>query len=182
MNSTSRYMDTFLADVEKQAYLMANMSVKNADDALDIVQESMMTMVTRYAHKPRDQWRPLFFRIVQNRTRDFHRRASTRGKVFSLFNAFRRHSEEDVEIESLHAGRESEQPERRSMIDDSRDEMLEALARLPERQREAFVLRAVEGLDVADTATAMGCSAGSVKTHYSRAIHRLRELLEEHWV
>ncbi len=181
MSSTAQHMDRFLADVEKQAYLMAQMSVKNPDDALDIVQESMMTLVSKYSNKPVDQWRPLFFRILQNRTRDFHRRASTRGRVFSLFGAFRRNDDEEIEFEDLHAGRESDQPEQRSVIDDSRDEMLVALSNLPERQRQAFALRAIEGMGVADTARAMGCSAGSVKTHYSRAVHRLRDLLQEHW-
>ena len=174
-------MDRFLADVEKQAYLMANMAVKNSEDALDIVQESMMTLVTKYADKPADQWRPLFFRILQNRTRDFHRRATTRGRLFSVFSAFRRDDNEEVELESLHAGRESDQPEERTALDGSRDHMLNALATLPERQRQAFSLRAVEGLDVAATALAMGCSEGSVKTHYSRAVHKLRDLLQEHW-
>lgn len=181
MSSTAQHMDRFLADVEKQAYLMAHMSVKNTDDALDIVQESMMTLVSKYAHKPVNQWRPLFFRILQNRTRDFHRRASTRGKVLSLFGAFRRSDDGDVEFEDLHAGRQSDQPEERSALDDSRDDMLIALSDLPERQRQAFALRAIEGMDVAETARAMGCSAGSVKTHYSRAVHRLRHLLQEHW-
>lgn len=181
MSSTAQHMDQFLADVEKQAYVMAHMSVRNSEDALDIVQESMMTLVSRYSNKPVEQWRPLFFRILQNRTRDFHRRASTRGRVFSLFSAFRRNDTDEVDFESLHAGRESDQPEQRSVIDDSRDEMLAAIATLPERQRQAFSLRAIDDLDVAQTARAMGCSKGSVKTHYSRAVHRLRDLLQEHW-
>ncbi len=174
-------MDSFLADVEKQAYLMANMSVKNTDDALDIVQESMMTFVSKYSGKPVEQWRPLFFRIVQNRVKDFHRRSHTRGRLFSVFTAFRKEDGESLDIDGLHAGRESDEPERRATLDGSRDHMLEALAALPERQRQAFALRAVEGLDVAATARAMNCSQGSVKTHYSRAVHRLRDLLQEHW-
>lgn len=181
MSLKSEQMNRFLAEVEKQAYLMAQMSVHNSEDALDIVQESMMTLVTRYANKPPEQWRPLFFRILQNRTRDFHRRAKTRGRVFSLFSTFRRDDDQEVDVTDLHAGRESEQPEQRLAIDDSRDEMVAALAGLPDRQREAFMLRAVEGLDVNATAKAMSCSTGSVKTHYSRAVHRLRDLLQEHW-
>lgn len=181
MSSTSQHMNRFLADVEKQAYLMAQMSVKNPADALDIVQESMMTLATKYSNKPASQWRPLFFRILQNRTRDFHRRASTRNKLFSVFGAFRRSDDKDLDVTELHAGRESDQPERRLLIENSRDEMLIALSGLPERQRQAFMLRAVEGLDVAQTARSMHCSEGSVKTHYSRAVHRLRDLLQEHW-
>lgn len=181
MSSVARQMNRFLADVEKQAYVMAHMSVRNEDDALDIVQESMMMLATRYAHKPSEQWRPLFFRIVQNKTRDFHRRATTHGRLFSVFNRFRRSDDDtSVDVESLHPGRASEEPEVRLRLDDSGDAMMAALALLPERQRQAFSLRAVEGLDVAETARAMSCSAGSVKTHYSRAVHKLRELLEEH--
>ncbi len=181
MKSTAGQMDRFLADVEKQAYVMANMSVKNSDDALDIVQESMMTFVSKYAGKPFEQWRPLFFRILQNRVKDFHRRSATRGRLFSVFAAFRKEDGENVDPDNLHAGRESDQPENRATLDGSRDHMIEALEALPERQRQAFALRAVEGLDVAQTAIAMSCSQGSVKTHYSRAVHRLRSLLQEHW-
>ncbi|MEM7083950.1 MAG: RNA polymerase sigma factor [Pseudomonadota bacterium] len=181
MNSMAQQMDRFLAEVEKQAYIMANMSVRNADDALDLVQESMMTMVTRYAAKPHDEWRPLFFRILQNKIRDFHRRATTRGKLFSLFTAFRNDDDERVEPDSVYAGRDIDQPDERVMLDGSRDQMLVALAELPERQRQAFIFRSVDGLSVAETAQAMRCTGGSVKTHYSRAVRRLREQLQDHW-
>lgn len=185
MQNAAQQMNRFLADVEKPAYVMAHLSVRDSDDALDIVQESMMMFASKYAHKPMDQWRPLFFRIVQNKTRDFHRRATTRGRVFAVFNRFRASpdgGDDGVDvIESMHAARETEQPEARLSLDASRDATLALLEQLPERQRQAFLMRAVEGMDVKDTAQAMGCSAGSVKTHYSRAVHKLRERLQEHW-
>ena len=139
-----------------------------------------MTLVRQYAGKPAEQWRPLFFRILQNRIRDFHRRSATRSKLFSVFSAFTGRGDEPVDPASVTPGRASDEPETRTQLDDSRSEMLRAIAALPLRQQQAFTLRSVEGLDVAETARAMGCSAGSVKTHYSRAVHRLRDLLEAH--
>ncbi|MBT8144691.1 MAG: RNA polymerase sigma factor [Gammaproteobacteria bacterium] len=178
MNAAQSEMDRFLADVERQAWSMANVAVNNPDDALDIVQDTMLTLVRKYATRPAAQWRPLFFRILQNRIRDCHRRRQRHGRLFSLFNAFRR-DDDSPDPASFTPARDSDEPERRVDLDSSRDRVLEALTALPLRQKQVFLLRAVEGMDVAATATAVGVSQGSVKTHYSRALAKLRRLLEE---
>ena len=166
-------LDRFLADVEKRAYAMAMITVKNPDDALDIVQDAMLTLAKKYGHKPSDEWRPLFFRILKNRITDHHRSGSVKRRVFSWFTA----DDEADPIESASSPL-IDSPEYATEQDEYRQGIAEALAQLPERQREAFMFRAWEGMDVKETASAMGVSSGSVKTHYSRAVHSLRKLLE----
>ena len=157
---------------------MAMVAVKNQDDALDIVQDVMMTLARKYAQKPAAEWRPLFFRILRNRITDFHRSRGVRRRIMGWFGA----DEADADMDPLEAveGPRSSQPDRQFVLDGARHEIVEAVGRLPERQQQAFMLRAWEGLDVKDTAAAMGCGEGSVKTHYSRAVHTLREVLEEY--
>jgi RNA polymerase sigma-70 factor (ECF subfamily) len=175
----SRAMDRFLAEVERRALRMAEISVGNRDAALDIVQDSMIRLVRRYADRPSTEWRPLFFRILTNRITDHQRRGMVSRRLF----AWMAPGADDGETDPL-----AELPDERPMAPDevlTRDTAMTALdaalRQLPARQREAFLLRALEGLDVAGTAAAMGCTEGSVKTHYSRAVHRLRAALGEHW-
>lgn len=174
-------IDRFLADVEKRAFRMAQVAVRDVDEALDIVQDAMLTLVRKYAHKPQDQWRPLFYRILKNRITDSHRRATVKRKLF--FSGWFAHGEEEADDDPLERvpGRESSNPDRRLQLDGAADELQEAVGRLPARQQQAFLLRALEGLNVAETAQAMQCSQGSVKTHYSRALAALRVALEGHW-
>ena len=172
---TAAELNHFLADVEKRAFAMARMSVGNADDALDIVQDVMMTLARRYSDKPAGEWRPLFYRMLRNRITDFHRKQSLRGRLFGWFQA----SEDGADDLENAPGSGVETPDRKLASLQLGERIELALTALPDRQREAFVLRAWEGLDVRATAAAMGCSEGSVKTHYSRAVHQLREVLED---
>lgn len=160
---------------------MAQFAVKDVDEALDIVQDAMFTLVRKYAHKPSDQWRPLFYRIVQNRITDFHRRNTVKRRIF--FTSWISVDDEDGIQDPIEAApaAQSANPDRRMQLDGATDELQAAVGRLPARQQQAFLLRALEGLNVAETATAMKCSQGSVKTHYSRAVHSLRSALEGHW-
>lgn len=174
-----RSMDRFLRDVERRAYRIAVVGIGDADESLDIVQDAMISMVTRYASKPSDEWRPLFYRILKNRIRDWHRRRIVRQRVLSFFGA--KSSEDYDPIETAPTPAHYD-PAERVVQDDTMDALEAALHQLPLRQREAFMLRNFEGLDVLETAKAMGCSDGSVKTHYSRAVGRLRELLGDHWL
>lgn len=170
----SREFERFLADVERRAYRIARIAVRHDDDALDIVQDSMLQLARRYGQRPSQEWRPLFYRILQNRIRDFHRRSQVRAKVFGWFSRAPEQEQEDP-VESV--ADSSALPLEQLTTDESMRLLERELRRLPARQQEAFMLRNFEGLDVAGTAIAMGCSEGSVKTHYSRAIHTLREAM-----
>ena len=171
---TSAELNQFLQEVEKRAYAMAMVSVKNRDDALDIVQDVMMTLARKYARKPASEWSPLFFRILKNRITDHHRSGSIKRRIFGWFGD---QPEDEVD---LVVGDEIEQPEVRQEQSNLREKLVAALGELPDRQRQAFMLRIWEGLSVRDAAKAMGCSEGSVKTHLSRATGALRELLPEY--
>jgi RNA polymerase sigma-70 factor (ECF subfamily) len=173
-------LNRFLAGVEQRAFRMARFAVSDTDDALDIVQDAMLTLAQKYAAKPEAEWPPLFFRILRNRITDHYRRRAVRAGIFAVF-APRDADEGRPAPEEQVADVRHAEPEYRAQLDGSTARLTEALAALPTRQREAFLLRAWEGLDVADTARAMQCSTGSVKTHYSRAVHSLRDSLGDDW-
>ncbi len=170
-------MEGFLRDVETRAFRIAVISTRDAGEALDIVQDSMISLARRYADRSAEEWRPLFYRILQNRVRDWQRKRIVRGRVMSFFGG---QEGEEYDPIAQAPGPTSENPVEALARSDAMDALEQALRDLPRRQREAFMLRNFEGLDVADTAVAMGCSDGSVKTHYSRAVHRLRDVLGEH--
>lgn len=171
-------MDAFLREVEKRAYRMTLASIRDADEALDIVQDAMISLVRKYSSRPSEEWRPLFYRILKNRIRDWQRRGIVRGRVMSFFGG---QEGEGYDPVAQAPGPAASSPAETVARNEAMDALEAALAELPGRQREAFMLRNFEGLNVSETATAMGCSQGSVKTHYSRAVHRLRELLGEHF-
>jgi len=175
-----RQLNQFLADVERRALRIAEIAVRDRDEALDLVQDAMIKLVNNYARRPEGEWTPLFYRILQNGIRDWHRRQKVRNRVMVWFG--RRDAGEDHYDPVAHApdpaGRS---PDEELQTGQAMEKLEEAVHALPTRQREAFMLRTFEGLDVAGTAVAMGCSEGSVKTHYSRAVHRLRDKLGEYW-
>jgi len=173
-------LNRFLKEVEKRALRIAEISVRNRDDAMDLVQEAMIKLVRNYADRPNDEWTPLFYRILQNGVRDWHRRQAVRNRVMVWFGRSTGDDDERDPVASAPdpAGRT---PEQNLQSQEAMNSLELAVAALPRRQKEAFMLRTFEGLDVAGTAAVMGCSQGSVKTHYSRAIHSLRETLGEHW-
>ena len=170
-------MDAFLAEVERKAFVIARISLRHDDDALDAVQDAMIRLVRKYSSRPSAEWKPLFYRILKNRIVDQQRRRSVRQRFMAWLP-----SGEDASDPVANApGRPVEQPDRQVELQDSMARLEQAVAELPARQNQAFLLRALEGLNVADTATAMGCSQGSVKTHYFRAVHSLRTTLGDHW-
>ncbi len=172
-------LNRFLAEVERRALRIAEIAVRDRDEALDLVQDAMIKLVRHYADRSDEEWTPLFYRILQNGVRDWHRRQAVRNRVMVWF---RRKPEEDNDYDAIAAAPDpiGRAPDAELSNSEAMDSLEVAVRELPARQREAFMLRTFEGLDVADTATAMGCSQGSVKTHYSRAVHALRERLEEH--
>jgi RNA polymerase sigma-70 factor (ECF subfamily) len=175
-----RALDRFLVSVEKRAFRIARIAVRHDDDALDIVQDAMLQLARNYGARPEDEWRPLFYRILQNRIRDCQRRRRVRNRVLAWLPGWK--SEEEPTRDPLHGVPDpAPLPPERLVSDQAMRRLEQALADLPARQQEAFMLRTFEGFDVAQTAAAMGCSEGSVKTHYSRAVHALREELGETW-
>jgi RNA polymerase sigma-70 factor (ECF subfamily) len=171
-------LEAFLREVEARAYRIALVHIRDRGEALDIVQDAMIRLVRRYAERPSEEWPPLFYRILQNRIRDIQRRRIVRSRVMSFFGGTASEDEHDPIVEA--PAPRAEGPLAQLAADDAMRALEQALGELPARQREAFVLRNFEGLDVAQTAVAMSCTEGSVKTHYSRAVHRLRVVLAEH--
>jgi RNA polymerase sigma-70 factor (ECF subfamily) len=175
----ARELERFLASIERRAFRIARIALRNDEDALDAVQDAMLKLARSYSQRPSAQWPPLFYRILQNRIRDGQRRRQVRNRIFAWMPIF---GDDDQEIEAQDAATADEPPAvDRLMANEAMAILERSVAELPTRQQEAFLLRNFEGLDVAQTASAMGCSEGSVKTHYSRAIHTLREKLGEAW-
>ena len=177
-------LDGFLADVQNRAFRIARIGTRNDEDALDVVQDAMLRLARGYADRPADEWPALFYRILSNRIRDWQRRQTVRQRFTGWLPGSA--SMEDSTGGPVDRFQETEDrhslgPSSRVALDDAVVALEDAIAKLPARQREAFLLRSLEGLDVAGTARAMGCSEGSVKTHYSRAVHALRDRLGEHW-
>ncbi len=162
---------------------MAELATGSRDEALDLVQEAMFGLVRKYADRGEGEWGPLFHRILQSRIRDWYRRNRVRSRIFGWLRPLPGVAGGDDPPDPIQQAPDPADPEpSRAVANQAAIERLdEALLRLPARQQQAFLLRTWEGMDVAETAFAMGCSQGSVKTHYSRAVHRLRELLEDHW-
>lgn len=176
--ASAQEISDFLRQVEKKAFRQTAFAVRDEHAALDIVQDAMLKLAEKYHGKPVAEYPMLFQRILQNTMRDYWRRQKVRAIWTSLFSSFGSQEDEDYDpletIEVEQPGAEPagqlEQAQTMAMIE-------KALTKLPARQREAFVLRYWEELDVAETAEAMGCSEGSVKTHCSRAVSALSQSL-----
>ena len=169
-------MEQFLAQVEKKAYRMAEIATQNQSDALDIVQDTMIKLVEKYADKPSEEWRPLFYRILQSRITDYFRRKTLQNKIFFWKQTSK---EGDDYCDQIDNASDFLTPERELAGQRNVDNVIAAIKQLPVRQQQCFMLRSWEGLSVSETAMAMGCSEGSVKTHYSRAKDALLNSLEE---
>jgi RNA polymerase sigma factor (sigma-70 family) len=173
---TPASMEAFLADVERRAWRMAELHLGHRDDAMDAVQDAMLRLVRHYSEKPADQWAPLFWGILRRRIVDLQRRRKVRSIVVGWLGGGR--DDDGDELPAWEPADDAPDPAGRLQDSQAYADIVAALRTLPRRQREAFTLRIMEGLDVAETAAAMGCSDGSVKTHLSRAMHALRDQLE----
>jgi len=181
--ATEKELSNFLAGVERRAFKQAAFAVRDSHAALDIVQDAMLKLAEKYAGKPANEFPMLFQRILQNAIRDFFRRQRVRSLWTTLFSSFTpKGDDEDYDpLETLaHQGSASGvmEPTEELLRSQILGAIEEALTQLPARQRQAFILRYWEDMDVAETAQAMGCSEGSVKTHCSRATHALAVLLK----
>jgi RNA polymerase sigma-70 factor (ECF subfamily) len=182
--STPAELSQFLSSVERRAYKHAVFAVRDDHSALDIVQDAMLKLAEKYGDKPVEELPMLFQRILQNTIRDYYRRQKVRNAWTTLFSSLQSKHEEE-EFDPLDILQDSENQTAPAAPDESLQQsqiialIEQALAKLPARQREAFLLRYWEGLDTMETASAMGCTEGSVKTHCSRAVHALAVSLKE---
>jgi RNA polymerase sigma-70 factor (ECF subfamily) len=175
-----RQLNQFLTEVERRALRIAEIAVRDRDEALDLVQDAMIKLARNYAERPGDEWTPLFYRILQNGVRDWHRRQKVKNRVMVWFGRGAS-DEDDFDIAANTPDPAGRSPDQELQTHEAMQRLEVSIGELPGRQREAFMLRAFEGLGVAGTAVAMGCSEGSVKTHYFRAVHALRDKLGDHW-
>ncbi|MEO7252436.1 MAG: RNA polymerase sigma factor [Arenimonas sp.] len=167
-------LDGFLAGVERRAFRLAELTLGHREDALDAVQDAMIQLL-RYRSRPAAEWRPLFWSILRRQLTDRHRRNAVKRRVLVFLG--RGESDRENPLEMLPDPQQD--PSRQLLASKSWRALGAAVRRLPTRQRECFLLRELQGLSVAETAAAMGCSDGSVKTHLSRAMDALRIHLED---
>lgn len=182
--ATYKELADFLAEVERRAFKQALFAVRDEQVALDIVQDAMLRLSEKYSGRPGTELPLLFQRILQNAVRDYYRRQKVRSLWTTPLSAlFGPDSEEEFDpLETLEVEADSNffdsppaQLERSQLV-----ALIEkALEKLPHRQRQAFLLRYWEEMDVAEAAKIMGCSEGSVKTHCSRATHALAVILRQ---
>lgn len=168
-------LDRFLADVEKRAFRIAHLAVRNEQDALDIVQDAMFSLCRSYGQQDPEVWKPLFYRILENRIMDHHRKETLRRKWF-----FWRSANEDEEADEIGQQLEDAGADPANLLvqEQMGSDMLAVLESLPIKQQQCFLLRCWEGLSVKETAEAMGVNEGSVKTHYFRAMQKLQTVIE----
>ena len=173
----TRALDRFLRSVERKAFVIAEIATKNADDACDIVQDAMLKFAKNYVEHNEQEWPPLFFRVLRNQIVDFHRRHNLTQKIFSWFGKKTAEGDDDYSMD--HFASDTQEPLEELIVKSELNDLLHSLKSLPDRQQQALLLRAWQGLSVKETASAMGCSDGSVKTHYSRAVHALRNQVKD---
>ncbi|GIX22027.1 MAG: hypothetical protein KatS3mg121_0810 [Gammaproteobacteria bacterium] len=171
--ANDRELDALLRRLERRAWTLARLALGDEEDALDAVQDTMVRLVERYADRPIEECRALFYRILHNRIAD-----ALRARARHRFDGG---GEAAAAAAAEHQAAGPASPPDALARELALAALGTALAELPRRQREAFALRVLEGLDVNDTAAAMGCSPGSVKTHLARALAALRERLGAHW-
>ncbi len=172
-------MDDFLSSIERQAFRMAMFACHHQDDALDLVQEAMCSFVGKYVNKPHEEWKILFYRVLQNKIRDYYRRERVRNRWRSWFSS----DPDDDETDPMeqYADEKAVNPESSLKKKQAFIKLGAALANLSLKQRQVFLLRAWEEMSVQETARIMACSEGTVKTHFSRANEQLRRILGDDW-
>jgi RNA polymerase sigma-70 factor, ECF subfamily len=182
--SSAVELNEFLSSVERRAFKRTVYAVRNDDAALDIVQDAMIRLCTSYADRPANEWPMLFQRILSNATLDWFRRQKVRNALFQNMGDLEASvgGEDGADMDLLDILRVDDGGTEGADDSAQRVETLaiieEEIGQLPTRQREAFLMRYWEEMDVAETAAAMGCSEGSVKTHCSRAVASLGKALK----
>lgn len=180
--ATPRELSDFLVSVERRAFKQTAYAVRDDHAALDIVQDAMMKLSEKYGDHPATEFPMLFQRILQNTTRDFWRKQKVRNLWTTLLSSFGGNDADNEDrdpLETIDVEDDADEPSAALARSQTIALIENALQKLPLRQREAFVLRYWEEMDVAETAAIMGCSDGSVKTHCSRAVHALAKELKK---
>jgi len=179
--ASPQQLSRFLESVERRAFKQAMFAVHDEEAALDIVQDAMLKLAEKYGDRPDEEFPMLFQRILQNTIRDYYRRSKVRSMWTTLLSAFSSDDDDDHDpLETLAADEDDagpRTPESKLLQAQTLNLIEDEIKKLPARQREAFLMRYWEDMDVAETAAAMGCSEGSVKTHCSRATHTLATAL-----
>ncbi|HMK75665.1 MAG TPA: RNA polymerase sigma factor [Thermodesulfobacteriota bacterium] len=172
-------LNRFLTDVERRAFKMARFATGNTDEALDLVQDAMFGFVRHYTSRPEGEWNVLFYTILRSRITDWYRRNSVRKRVLSWLGRANNDCENGEDPIQDVPDTATLNPFEDILRHEEAMALERAIQMLPIRQQQAFLLRVWEEMDVRQTALVMGCSEGSVKAHYSRAVHTLRSLLED---
>ena len=171
-------MEEFLKSVERRALQMSKLATGDPEIAMDLVQDAMLKLVEKYSSKPAQQWRPLFYRILNNKITDFYRRKAVRTKLF--VDNVTEHSDSNIIDTMIALAGPADNPDNRMQSEQRIDSLIKSIYRLPPRQKQSFMLRCWEGMSTEESAKAMNCSQSSVKTHYSRALQALRDRLEDY--
>lgn len=174
-------LENFLKSVERRAFRTAEIATGNVDEALDIVQDAMLALTSRYRDRRADEWGPLFQCILHSRINDWHRRSKVKKRLFGWLPTWREEEDNEEDPMALVVDHAALDPLVKLSQGVAAQVLIEGLKVLPLRQQQAFLLRVWEGYDTRQTAQAMQCSEGSVKTHFSRAVAALRKQLEAHW-
>lgn len=168
-------MESFLKTVERRAFVIARINTKDKEEAMDIVQDAMFTLVQKYSDRPLEELGALFHTILHSKINDWHRKQKVRNRWRVFFNL----GDSDLSVEDTVPQEQFLEPDSFLQEEEINESVLVAIKQLAPRQQQALILRAWEGYSVAETADIMKCSQGSVKTHYSRAVHALRDRLGE---
>lgn len=169
----SHALDQFLQSVQGKAYAQAVHAVGNREDALDVVQDSMLKLAKSYGQRERDEWPMLFQRILQNQIRDWYRRQKVRSILF-----WWEQYPSEAGVGPEQAPSDIDSPEEQLSSAESLGDIGSAVRGLPQRQQQVFLLRAFWGHNIEETAEILGCGVATVKTHYARALKVLRQQIE----
>lgn len=171
--ASHQQLDKFLQNVERRAFRIAQVATKSDADALDIVQDTMIKLASKYGDRDESEWRPLFFRILENSIMDWHRKETVMRKIFFWKKDKEECENTDSVINEEHT--HSHDGEAELISDQLGKHLLKHIVELPLKQQQCFMLRSWEGLSIKETAEAMNINENSVKTHYSRAIDKLKK-------
>ena len=168
-----RDLENFLITVERRAFRIAHLATQCEADALDIVQDTMFKLAAKYHDRPTEEWKPLFFTILESRIMDWHRKQTLKKKLFF----WKKDKHLDADDNELHEDSRTElaNPEDEIMSEQLGKHLLECISALPLQQQQCFILRSWEGMSISETALAMKLNENSVKTHYARALKKLKE-------